>query len=212
MKALVVSSGLIENINLLKDYCKEVDYILAVDGGTNYLIKANIKPDAVIGDLDSIDIENIEKIKAYDIPIMKFPVKKNATDSELAIDFLYEKGYKNIIQIGSLGSRIDHSIANVYLLDYMKEKGIEGYLINEQNIIYLVDGIKRVKKQKKYISVIPITDDGIIVSLEGFEYPLDHKFIKRGSTLGVSNEIKGEEATIRIHSGKALVILSEDMK
>lgn len=210
MKVLLVSSGTIEDPQLLKKYSKEVDYILAVDGGSNYCIKNNIIPDMVIGDLDSIEEDILKIINEKNINILKYPVKKNATDSELAIDFLIEKDYKEIILLGSLGSRIDHSLANIYLLEYMLEKNVEGILINEKNIIYLVDNEKIIEKNKKYISIVPITDNGIEVSLEGFEYPLEKEKIKRGSTLGISNELKEKKGLVKIHKGKALVIISED--
>ena len=69
-------------------------------------------------------------------------------------------------------------------------------------------GLKIKKMDKRFISIIPLNDEGIVISLTGFKYPLDHKYIEFSSTLGVSNEIKEEIGTIIIHEGEALVFES----
>ena len=187
-----------------------MDFVLAADGGTNHCIRAGILPDLIIGDLDSIDLEVLDKIKKLKIDILKYPSKKNATDTEICLDYLIENKYKEIILLGSLGRRIDHTLANIFLLEYLLEKNIAGRLVDDKNTIYLVEDKKTFKNDRKYISVIPLSDEGIEVSLEGLEYPLDHKLINRGSSLGVSNEFKDSFGIVNIHKGRALVILSED--
>lgn len=210
MKALLISNGELRDINLLKKLSNEVDFVLAADGGTNHCIRAGILPDLIIGDLDSIDLEVLDKIKKLKIDILKYPSKKNATDTEICLDYLIENKYKEIILLGSLGRRIDHTLANIFLLEYLLDKNIAGRLVDDKNTIYLVEDKKTFKNDRKYISVIPLSDEGIEVSLEGLEYPLDHKFINRGSSLGVSNEFKDSLGIVNIHKGRALVILSED--
>lgn len=210
MKGLLISNGELKDINLLRELSREVDFVLAADGGTNHCMKANIIPDLIIGDLDSIDDKVLNKVNRLNIPIAKYPPKKNATDTEICLDYFIEKEYDEVILLGSLGSRMDHSLANIYLLEFLMDKGVQGKLVDENNIIYLVEGRHEFVGKKKYLSVIPISDDGIEVSLDGLEYPLDHKLIERGSSLGISNEFKSNLGIVNIHRGRALIIISDD--
>lgn len=210
MKALLVSNGDIKDSNLLRKMEERVDFILAADGGANHCIGFGIMPDLIIGDLDSIESKILDEVKKNDIETIKYPSKKNATDTEICLDYLVDNGYEEIFLLGSIGSRLDHSLANIYLLEYLFRKGVRGYILNEKNIISLLEGELIVEKYRKYISILGISDSGIVVSLDGLEYPLDHKKIERGSTLGISNEFKSRSCKINIHEGRALVIQSDD--
>ncbi len=211
MKALLVSGGNIENIELIKKVADDMDFIICADGGTNYCLDANLVPDIIIGDLDSIEENSLKTIEYQKIPIVKFPVKKDNTDTELAIDYLIEKGFRDITILGALGTRMDHTLGNIFLLKKLRDKKVKGKIIDHHNIIYLVDNELKIKKQRNsYVSIIPITDNGIQVSLNGFEYPLSKAKLEFSSTLGISNEIKGSYGYIKIHSGIALVIISLD--
>jgi len=211
LKALLVSGGDIENIELIKKVAKDMDFIICADGGTDYCIDANLIPDIIVGDLDSISKRGIDFIEKNKISIVKFPVKKDNTDTELAIDYLIEKGFRDITILGAIGSRMDHTLGNIFLLKKLRDKKVKGKIIDHHNIIYLVDDELKIKKQRdSYVSIIPITDNGVEVSLEGFEYPLSNSKVEFGSTLGISNEIKKSYGYIKIHSGIVLVIISRD--
>lgn len=211
MKVLIVANGTINNINILKKCEKEYDFILAVDGGTNHCIKAGILPDLIIGDLDSISDDTLKVSMEKNIPIEKFPVKKDSTDTELSIDYLTNKGYKDITLIGVIGSRMDHTLGNILLLNKLNDNKIKGKIIDDNNTIYLVDNELELSRQIDfYVSIIPITNTGINVSLKGFEYELEFRDVEFGSTFCISNKITEDKARIRVHEGKALVFLAKD--
>ncbi len=210
MKALLVANGSLENINILKELKDKVDFILAVDGGTNHCIRACVFPNLIIGDLDSISDKNLSISKEKNITIERFPVKKDATDTELSLDYLLDKGFKDITLMGVTGSRMDHTLGNIYLLNKLKENGAKGRIIDENNIIYLEDKELILRKKDSYLSIIPLTSSGINISLKGFEYELDQVDLEFSSTIGISNRIVEEEGIINIHRGKALVIESKD--
>lgn len=211
MKALIVANGTINNIHLLKECEKEYDFILAADGGTNHCIKAGILPDLIIGDLDSISNNTLKVSKEKDIKIEKFPVKKDSTDTDLSIDYLIDKGYKEITLIGVTGSRMDHTLGNILLLNKLNDSGVKGKIIDDNNIIYLVDDELELSRELDlYVSIIPLTNNGINVSLEGFEYELEFRNVEYASTFCISNKIIEERARITVHEGKALVFLAKD--
>lgn len=211
LKALIVLNGNILDLNALEKAGKESDFILCADGGTNYCLKASLMPDMVIGDLDSISKDSLKVIYDNNVPIEKFPIKKDATDSELSIDYLISKEVTDITLVGAIGNRMDHTLANILLLNKLHEKGIKGKIIDESNTIYLVDKeLILTKEEDSFISVIPITNFGSTVTLKGLEYELNGVKINFGSTYGISNRIIGDEAYIIVHEGACLVFVSRD--
>jgi thiamine pyrophosphokinase len=211
MKALIISNGNITDISKLKEIGKESDFILCADGGTNHCLRAALIPNMIIGDLDSISQEALEIVCKNNVPIKKFPAKKDSTDTELSIDYLIDKKFKDITLVGAMGSRMDHTIANILLLNKLNDKGIKGRIIDEKNTIYLVDKELILTRSNDYfISIIPITDSGIRITLKGFEYELCNERIEFASSYGVSNGIIGEKAYIIVHEGKCLVFVSKD--
>lgn len=210
MRGLVISSGKIEDLKLLKALVDKNDFILCADGGIDHIKKIDKIPDLAIGDFDSISKEGLDFINSNNIKVEKFPKMKDMTDTELAIDNLIERGFKDITITGVTGSRIDHTMANILLLKRLKKEGINAKIVDDNNIIYFVDDFLRLKKTPNYISIIPINYEGVSISLKEFLYPLDKKYIPFGSTLGISNEIKGEFGTIELHKGEVLVFESRD--
>lgn len=211
MKALIISNGEIEDIDLLKKVSEDVDFILCADGGANYAIKASVKPDLVVGDLDSIDLDVLDRLKSQDIQFIKFPTKKDNTDTELAIEYLIDKGYDEIILTGVIGSRIDHTLANMMLLYKLLKLGIKGKIINHKNTIYLTDSSLTLKKKEgTFVSVIPIIGTSANVTLKGFEYELNNRVYETSSTLGISNIIVEDEGYIELKDGVCFVIESRD--
>ena len=211
MKGLVISSGTIKDYDRLNIAIKENDFIICADGGMNHIMEVGKSPDLVIGDLDSINQNSLNYIEENKIPIQKFPTIKDDTDTGIALEYLIEKGFKEITLMGVTGTRQDHTLAKIFLLDYIHGKNIKGKIIDDNNIIYLVDDYLRLEyMNNSFVSVIPITETGIEVSLSGFFYNLDNIKIKFGSTYGISNKVIEEYGEIKIHNGKALVFISRD--
>lgn len=167
-------------------------------------------PHLVLGDFDSISKEGLDFIRDRDIEIQKFPKMKDETDTELAIIYLIKKGCKDITITGVTGSRMDHTLSNIFLLKDLKNQGIAAKIVDDNNTIYYEDKTFKIEKTDDYISIVPLNKEGISISLKGFLYPLDRKQISFGSTMGISNEIKEEFGIIQIHSGEVLIFKSRD--
>nr|WP_300005822.1 thiamine diphosphokinase [Tissierella sp.] len=211
MKGLIISSGEIKDYKLLKQTSSESDYIVCADGGVNHLLKVGMVPDMVIGDLDSIGEDELSIIKKKNIKINEFPQMKDETDTELCVEHLIQKGIRDITLMGVTGSRMDHTIANIYLLKKIYIKGAKASVINENNRIYYLEGELDLKRRDGYyISIIPLTEKGAVVSLSGFLYPLESELIEFSSTRGISNKIIDNFGRIKIHKGQAIIIESRD--
>lgn len=211
MRGIIISSGNFLEQKKLREIIAEGDFIICADGGISMMVDMPIRPDLIIGDLDSIDSESIAYIEKNHIPILKYPEEKDETDTELALNYLMGKGFKEIIMVGVIGTRMDHTMANIFLLNRLLDKGFKGKIIDDHNEIYIVDDYIKIKKKKScYISLIPLSLDGIVVSIKGSYYPLKEKYIEFDSTLGISNIIAEEYCEIIIHKGKAIIIEAKD--
>lgn len=211
MKGLIVANGQINDLKLLKKIADSVDYIICADGGANHVIKEKIKPNLILGDLDSIDEKTLKIFKKEEIEFAKFPEKKDFTDTELAIQFLIDKGVDEIIFMGVIGTRFDHTMANILLLYKLLKRGIVGQVIDEKNTIYITDDILELRKENNtFVSVIPITNEGAKVTLKGFEYETNKERFAFASTYGISNEIIEEKGIIKVEEGICIVIKSRD--
>ncbi len=211
MIGLIVGSGEIENYELLKEVIETVDYVICADGGANHLVKVGLRPDLVIGDLDSIEEETLKYLYKANVEVSKFPKEKDYTDTELAIKYLINKKVNEIIFMGVIGSRLDHTLANILLLKTLLDKGVQGKIIGDSNVVYITDEKMVLKKEKNsFVSVVPMDNEGAIVTLEGFKYETIEEKFSFSSTYGISNQIVEEKGTIKIHKGICLVIVSKD--
>lgn len=211
MKGLIVGNGEIENSDWLKETIKTIDYIICADGGANHLANIGLKPNLVIGDLDSVKRETLKFLENEKVVIKKYPEEKDYTDTELAIKYLINKGVKEITFVGVIGSRLDHTLANIFLLKNLLDRGIKGKILNDKNTVYVVDEkIILERKENSFISIIPINTEGAVLTLKGFKYDTDREKFPFSSSYGISNEIIEDQGIIEVHKGICLVIISKD--
>ncbi|WP_026893903.1 thiamine diphosphokinase [Clostridiisalibacter paucivorans] len=211
MKCIVIASGDGGDPQLIKNICDTGDFIICADGGAKHAKLSSVVPNIIIGDLDSIDEDDLKWFDRFNVPIKDFPTKKDYTDMELCLNFAVEKGATEITILGAIGSRLDHSIANIMLLYDLFQKGIDAKIINDHNKAFLFSGRGKVLKEDyKYISLIPIFGDVSGITLKGFEYKLNKATIKFSATLGISNELIEDEGEIDIEDGICLVVKSKD--
>ncbi len=210
MKICIVLNGEIENYKYIKDTIEKNDYdfIICADGGANHTYNMNIVPDYIIGDLDSVSYEVINFYKNKNVNFEKFPSKKNETDTEICV-YLAQKLYaKEIHFIGALGGRIDHMIANINLLYYVRNKDINTKIISDKEDIYIAINEEVIIKGNKgnTISIIPINGDAKCVTLKKLEYPLNDYNMKFSIPLGISNVMLEDECSISVGEGSIIVI------
>lgn len=208
MKGLIIGSGRLGDLSLLKEEAASADRIVCADGGALYLSEAGILPDVLLGDMDSIAPEKERELRDRGVEILVHPAEKDDTDMALAVRYLAEQGAGELHILGGTGSRIDHMLGNALLVSYAAEKGIRIELIDENNVITALR-TETVSKKREYLSVIPL-DETVVVSLKGVKYPLDTHTIRRGSSLGISNEILEDTCDVILHEGRGLLIQSSD--
>lgn len=211
MKVLIVGSGKIDNINNLKRECESADCIICADGGAVSVDKADIVPDIIIGDLDSIKSSILNKFITLNVEFKRYPEKKDFTDMELCLDYALSICASEVTIMGGTGSRLDHTLANIFLLYFLLEKNIKGKIIDDNNEVYIINDVIELKQdEKEYVSIIPISNIVYGISTNGFEYETNKLNLKFGSARGVSNKLKKYTGKIQIDNGLCLIIKSKD--
>lgn len=210
MIALIIGNGAETDKSIIEKI--DYDYVICADGGLEKAKKYGIIPDAILGDFDSV---NPSILKEYEdkVPIEKFPSEKDYTDMELAVEFAISKGYKSIILAGAAGSRLDHTMGNIMLMERYYKEGVHITIIdnnNEMKVISDNTDLTIYYKEGYYISIIPLTNFIEGLNLEGFRYNLDNVKIERGSTLCISNQIRNIKGRITLRKGNAIVFISKD--
>ena len=123
MKNYLISIGGNSTSNILSIE-SNFDEIIAVDSGVEHLFKLSLDPNTLIGDLDSISENSLDKVKKNGVDIIAFNSNKDQTDFELALNYL--EGVENsiIYIIGGESGEIDHllSILKEILLELEKNK------------------------------------------------------------------------------------------
>jgi len=211
MRFVVLANGDMKELDFYKKIIKKGDYIITADGAIHYAFQMGIKPDLAIGDFDSTNENLMKVLEEKKIKVLKYPKEKDFTDTELAINYAVEKEASEIILMGAIGSRIDHSFSNIALMAKIAEKGIKCRIINENNDCYFVtDNISFEKINKRFISIIPISNEVEIEKTHGLYYPLENDILHFGTPRGVSNFSIEDNVSISLKRGVAMVILAQD--
>ncbi|MCD6329656.1 MAG: thiamine diphosphokinase [Candidatus Cloacimonetes bacterium] len=182
--------------------------IIAADGGANFLLKRNIIPDVLIGDFDSISESSLAELKTKS-DVMQFSKEKDKTDSELALDYCADQHYDTVTMINAVNGRLEHSLANIFMIEKFVQKGLSIYFINKHNEIFVLRGPQEMEMNSKRgaeISLIPLTEQVEIEFINGFKYPLQNEMLFRKQSRGVSNIAETEKLSVKILSGILLII------
>lgn len=211
MKSLIVSGGRAPSLELIQNTLAEgIDFIIAADSGAKVLLENGIKFDLAVGDFDSLAEASLEEIKKH-TEIITYEIKKDFTDTEAAYHEAVRRGATEVVILGATGTRLDHFMGNLGLLQIALNEGVFVRLIDEHNEIFLIDGSCQIAKREGYnISVFPFGGDVPDFTLSQVAFPLEHYHLTAASTLTVSNEFLDGSAKIDFSNGYVLVMISRD--
>jgi thiamine pyrophosphokinase len=151
-------------------------------------------------------------IKTAGSKIIEHPRDKDETDFELALRFVVESGFNEILIIGALGGRLDQTLGNLSVLtdpglaelDTRIDDGAEAaWFLRDQREITGSPG--------DTISLIPWGGEVTGVTTTGLHWPLRGESLFPDKTRGISNELIGEKGSVSINSGLLLVVQRRNM-
>ena len=216
---LIISGGTIDGDWLKEWLChNEIGYCIAADKGLETAYRYNIPVDYILGDYDSID-RNVLDAYRDNTDMVTYNPEKDYTDTHLAlkkgIEVIKTTGYIDDICLyvaGATGTRLDHTLNNIYVLSEALQAGVKAFMIDKYNKIYIEDKTFIINKKSQYgdfVSFIPMTEE-VRLSISGMKYNLDNFLLNQGSSICQSNEITEKEAVISIVKGRLIVIESRD--
>jgi thiamine pyrophosphokinase len=184
-------------------------YIIAVDGGVRHAFDMGVIPHIIIGDLDSLTPEDLTQAKAANIPFLQFSPQKDETDLELALRHASEQGLTDIFLLGASGGRLDHSLANLFLLTHPAFTHLNIHILEGNQTAFLIrDTVSIQGNPGDLVSILPMNGDAVGVSNEGLKWPLHDEVLPSGSPRGMSNVLLGERATIHVRQGMLFCIIT----
>ena len=191
--------------------------IIAADRGIDFCRKHGIVPDLAVGDMDSVTRAGLRFLKEHNIPSKTFPVEKDMTDTELAIDMVPEKS--KVTVICPLNGRLDHVIANVQLAASMHSNGRDIVLDDGITQVFFLSKNETLKvKLNRWgedtaVSLIPLSfgENAEGVTTNGLYYPLNNGTLECGKTLSFSNKpAEGvSQVSVSIKSGLLAVAVTK---
>jgi thiamine pyrophosphokinase len=211
MKIVIVCGGKAPSKKLLLEEVKDAEIIICADGGANCLYEYDIEPQFLVGDFDSISPEVLEYYKDTAVSVLTYPVEKDETDSEIAINKAFELKATEVSLLGCTGSRMDHMFGNVGLLKRCVDAGIKGVIKDDNNSVFLINqNIKLRGEYGTYFSLQAYEGSVKHLNIRGAKYPLEHYTLKVGDPITISNMFLQEQVEIEFEEGLLLAFYSKD--
>lgn len=212
MRAIIFINGTVDDYRALDRLLQPDDHLIAADGGVYHCLALNRMPHALVGDLDSVHATTVETLAAQQVHIERYAAEKNETDLELALEYaltLHEaQTLEAIVLVGAMGGRLDQLLGNILILAQREwpvplliESGnARAQLVRPGPTITLDANVGAT------VSALPLSDEVTGITYTGMRYPLKDHTLTLGSTRGLSNEVAEAPATVRISTGKLLIV------
>ena len=180
------------------------DQVIACDRGYLHARKMGVRPDLIIGDFDSAPVPE------SDVPVERHPVRKDDTDTMLAVKKALQSGCDEILIVCAFGGRLDHTMANIQAGAYVAEHGGTARLfgVGAEAVVFKNGQCTFPRCEKCSLSVFSISETSII-SVSGAEYSGDRISLSASFPLGVSNAWADDEIIVTAHEGIILVMVCD---
>jgi thiamine pyrophosphokinase len=207
MRAVIIANGIAPDEATVRRWLNSATQLICADGGARTALSLGLRPDVVVGDLDSLDEVQRVQLVAMGCRMVIYPVDKDWTDLELALKLAVEEGATDIVILGALGGRLDQELANILLLLLPELKNVSARIVDERQEMFVAHGEVTIAGQSgDIVSLIPLGGDVVGIITEGLMYPLQDEPLLTGPARGISNMMIGQVARVTLRSGALLVI------
>ncbi|MBP3369149.1 MAG: thiamine diphosphokinase [Clostridia bacterium] len=208
MRAFIYTGGKIYPENIT-EHPKADDVTIAADAGYKNALLLGDTAQILVGDFDSLDDDGIsENVKKIQVP-----AQKDFSDTQLAVDTALKMGINDIVIIGGLSGRLDHTLANLSIIKELTLQNVFAIITDGKNRVRYVRSTSTLipRSGYRYLSLIADGEKIKGVDIEGCKYPLKNATItEHDQSLTISNEIVGNCALISVKRGGVYVIESAD--
>jgi thiamine pyrophosphokinase len=185
--------------------------IIAADSGLDHAVTAGMRPDSLVGDLDSISAGGRMWAYAHGLDIDEHPVEKDATDTELALEAAAAvPDATHLLVLGGAGDRVDHLLGTLLALGNAR-------LAHLQRVRAIIGSTQFVVVHAGHRVTLPLEPDDLFsvlalhgpadgVTLTGAKWELNDAHLDGTESLGVSNIAK-ERTVIDVTTGVVTVVI-----
>jgi thiamine pyrophosphokinase len=215
MKVVVALGGDLADTALVRTRIAGAEFVIAADSGATRLDALGVRPDAVIGDFDSLAADRLAILRAAGVEIVPHPDPQYRTDGQVALELAAARGASEVILLGGRGGpRIDHSLSNALFLvaeefASMPITAISGWSeaigVFGRESGWGRDTVRFGGAPGDYVSLIPLGKHVGGVSTRGLRWALERTDLSLGVPAATSNELVGTTGGFSLTVGRAIV-------
>lgn len=199
---------------------------VAADGGILHAHRLDRDVDVLVGDLDSVPDAALARARASGTRVITHPVDKDATDLELALALITDTAgttvdgttidgdagphvpeAPNVWVVGGHGGRADHLVGHLLLLAAPQFAGLHLHARWGAATVDVVRDRTTVHgRAGDLVSLLAVHGPADGVTTEGLRFPLERARLAAGTSLGLSNRMLTDAATVHVTDGVVAVI------
>ncbi len=207
MRTVIIANGERPTQDTVHRWLRPGDRLVCADGGARHALTLGLRPQVVVGDMDSLDEPAQAQLKALGARLVVHPAAKDETDLELALLLALQEGATELVVLGGLGGRLDQLIANVLLLTLPQLEGVSARIVDGRQQAFIIRGEATIHgRPGDVLSLIPLGGDAQGILTEGLLYPLRDETLRPGPARGVSNVFTAQTARVTLRRGALLAV------
>ena len=200
-RCVIIGGAGIARYDRINRFLREDDFCVFCDSGLRHLPFLQAEPRLIIGDFDSYEKPDTET------EIIELPCEKDDTDTFYAVKETVRRGYDDFLLIGVTGERMDHTLANLSILQYLDTAGKKASILDDWSEMSIISRDEAEVSGYAYFSLLAVGGPARGIRITGAKYPLEDGTITSDFQYGVSNEVlPGETARISAREGRLLLV------
>ncbi|MDO4621027.1 MAG: thiamine diphosphokinase [Lachnospiraceae bacterium] len=202
-RCVIIGGAEIRNYERIRSSLRADDYLIFCDSGLKHREGLQAEPSLIVGDFDSYQNPH------SDVETIVLPCEKDDTDTVYAVKEGLKRGFEDFLLLGVTGGRMDHTLGNIYILEFLDEAGKKAVIADDYSEMQLVSGETEFIAYGScaFFSLLNITGTAKEITVTGAKYCLQNAEITSGYQYGVSNEVApGKTAAVSVKNGKLLLI------
>jgi thiamine pyrophosphokinase len=208
VRAAIFLNGAPESTGLIQTVATSADLVVAADGGARYALAAEVIPDLIVGDMDSLGEDLAREAEGRGASLERHPARKDKMDGHLAVLAAGERGATVAHFLCAAGGGLGAVFAVPHILLAAERIGLRSTVAADWGRMFVVEARSRLVEgaARDSVSIFPLSGTATGITLEGMGYPLKDASLEPGDTLGFHNELVGRQAKVSVKRGALLVV------
>ena len=203
MNVVIICDGNPPRPEQLKEALKHSSLFIAADGGAFTAKTMGVKPDVIIGDLDSYSETGEELAKVIHDP------DQETNDLEKALAYAYKMEGKDVVVFGATGKRLDHTLKNLSVLKQFNSQFETLVFKDKYSVVFLLpENFVAELPLRTTVSLFPLSGKVEGVTTTGLKYALSNGTLENGIQDGSSNLTIEKKIEIDHKKGDLLIFIN----